>query len=71
MEEFAENLYSFEYSGTLHSTDDTNDNDDEEDKNYPPITVETEDVEEGINEPEQINLGIDKNLDIPIVTDDE
>ena len=34
-------------------------------------TVETKDVEEGINEPEQINLGIDKNLDIPIVTDDE
>ena len=37
MEELVENFYSFEYSGNLYSTDDTNDSDDEE--------LETEDVE--------------------------
>ena len=71
MEEFVENFYSFKYSGNLHSTDDTNDNDDEEDNDYQTINLETEDAEKKIVEPEQTDLEIDKNLDIPIVIDDE
>ena len=71
MEEFMENFYSFEYSGNLHSTDETNDSDDEEDNDYQNITLETEDVQEERDEPEQIDLEIDKNLDILIVIDDE
>ena len=35
------------------------------------ITLETEDVEEEIDEPGQTDLEIDKKLDTPIVTDDE
>ena len=66
-----ENFYSFEYSGNLHSTDDTNDSDDEEDNDYQNITLETEDVQEERDEPEEIGLEIDKNLDILIVIDDE
>ena len=34
------------------------------------ITLETEDVEEEIDEPGQTDLEIDKKLDTPIVTDD-
>ena len=45
-EEFLENFYSFEFSGNLHSTDDSNDSDDKEDNDYQAITLETEDVEE-------------------------
>lgn len=45
-EEFLENFYSFEFSGNLHSTDDSNDSDDKEDNDYQTITLETEDVEE-------------------------
>ena len=39
MDEFVDNSYSFEYSGNLHSTDDTNDSDDEEDNDYQTITL--------------------------------
>ena len=49
----------------------TNDGDYEEDNDYLTITLETEDVEKEIDEPQQIAIEIDKNLDIPIVTDDE
>ena len=49
----------------------TNDGDDEEDNGYQTITLETEDVEEEIDEPQQTDFEIDKSLDIPIVTDDE
>ena len=35
------------------------------------ITLETEDVEEEIDEPGQTDLEIDKKLDTTIVTDDE
>ena len=49
----------------------TNDGDDEEDNDYQTITLETEDVEEEIDEPQQKDFEIDKSLDIPIVTDDE
>ena len=35
------------------------------------ITLETEDVEEEIDEPGQTDLEIDKKLDTPIVTDGE
>ena len=72
MEELVENFNSFEYSGNLlHSNDDTNDSDDEEANEYQAITLETGDEEKEVDEPEQIDLEIDKNLDIPIVTDDE
>ena len=40
-EELLENFYSFEYIGNLHSTDDTNDSDDEENNDYQTITLET------------------------------
>ena len=69
MEEFV-NFSSFEYSGNLHSTNNTNNSDDEED-NGQTITLETEDVEEEIDESEQIALEIDKNSNIPIAIDDE
>ena len=62
MKEFVENFYSFEYSN-IHSTDDTNDNDDEKNNDYQTITPKTEDEEE--------DLEINKILDIPIVIDDE
>ena len=59
------------FGGNLHSTDDTNNSDDEEDNDYQTITLETENVEEEIDEPELIDLEIDKNLDIHIVIDIE
>lgn len=34
MEEFAEHFYSFDYSGNLHSTNYTNNSDDEKDNDY-------------------------------------
>ena len=71
MEEFVENLYSVKYSGNLYLTDDANDNDEEEGNDYQTINLETKDVEEEIVEPEQIDLEIENNLDISIVTDDE
>ena len=71
MEEFVENFYSVKYSGNLYLTDDANDNDEEEGNDYQTINLETKDVEEEIVEPEQIDLEIDKNLDISIATDDE
>ena len=40
---------------------DTNGSDDEEDNDYETITLETEDVEDEIDEPEQIDLEIDMN----------
>ena len=40
MEEFVENLYSFEYSDTLYSTDGTNDSDYEENNDYQTATLE-------------------------------
>ena len=49
----------------------TNDGDYEEDNDYQTITLEMEDVEEEIGEPQQTDFEIDKNLDIPIVTDNE
>ena len=70
--EFAENVYSFEYSSNLHSTNSTfQPSDDEEDNDYQTITLETEVVEEEIDERLQTGLEIGKNLDMPIVTDDE
>ena len=71
MEEFVENFYSVKYSGNLYLTGDANDNDDEEGNDYQTINLETKDVEEEIVEPEQIDLEIENNLDISIVTDDE
>ena len=71
MEEFVENFYSVKYSGNLYLTDDANDNDEEEGNDYQTINLETKDVEEEIVEPEQIDLEIENNLDISIVTDDE
>ena len=55
-EEFVEKFYSFEYSGNLLSTDDTNDSDDEDDNNCRCIILEMEDVMEEIDEPEQMDL---------------
>ena len=52
-------------------SDDTNDSDDEEDNDYQTITLWTEDVGEEIDEPEQIDLEIDKNLVTSIVTADK
>ena len=49
----------------------TNDGDYEEDNDYQTITLEMEDVEEEIGEPQQTDFEIDKNLDILIVTDNE
>ena len=49
----------------------TNDGDYEEDNDYQTITLEMEDVEEEIDEPQQTDFETDKNLDIPIVTDNE
>ena len=40
IEEFVENLYSFEYSDNLYSTDGTNDSDDEENNDYQTATLE-------------------------------
>ena len=71
MEEFVENFYSFEYSGNLHSADDTNDSNEVQGNDYQTITLETEDVEEEMDEPKQTDLENDKNLDIPIVTDEK
>lgn len=71
MKEFVENFYSFENSENLHSTDDTHESDDEKDNNHLAITLETEDVDEEIEEFEQLDLEIGKNLDIPITIDDE
>ena len=71
MKEFVENFYSFEYNESLHSTDDTHESDDEEGNNHLTITLETEDVDEEMEEFEQLDLEIGKNLDIPITIDDE
>ena len=46
MEKPVGKFYSFEYSGDLHSTDDTNGNDDDNNNDYNTITFETEDAEE-------------------------
>ena len=48
-----------------------NDTDGENGNDYQTITLETEDVDEEIDEPEQIHLETDKNLDTTIVIDDE
>lgn len=58
-------MYRFEYSSNLHSTGDTNDNDESEDNDYYSCNGRYA----GGNE--QIDLEIDKNLDIQIVTDGE
>ena len=71
MKEFVENFHSFEHSENLHSTDDTHASDDEEDNNHLTIILETEDMDEEIEEFEQLDLEIGKNLDIPITIDDE
>ena len=70
-EELVENFYSFKYIGNRHSTNDTNDSNDKEDNDYQTIALKAEDVEDEIDDPEEIDLEIDKNLDIPTVTDDE
>ena len=49
----------------------TNDSDYQEGNEYYAITLETEDVQEKLDESVQIDLKIEKNLDIPIVIDDE
>ena len=69
MKQFIEKFYRLEYSGNLHSTNDTNDSNEEIGNDYRTITPEAEDVEEEIDEPEQIDLGIDQNLDIPTAID--
>ena len=66
IEEFEENVYRFGYSGSLHSTDDINGSDDEEENHYQTITLETKDMEEEIGEPEEIDSETDKNSNIPI-----
>ena len=71
MKQFIEKFYPLEYSGNLHSTDDTNDSNEEIGNDYRTITPEAEDVEEEIDEPEQIDLEIDQNLDIPTAIDGE
>ena len=71
MEEFVENFYSFEYGGNLHSTDDTNFIDGKDNNDYQTTALETEDVKEEIDEPEQTDLKLDKNLHIRILTDNE
>ena len=71
MKEFVENFHSFEHSENLHSTDDTHASDDEEDNNHLTIILETEDMDEEIEEFEQFDLEIGKNLDMPITIDDE
>ena len=71
MKQFIEKFYGLEYSGNLHSTDDTNDSNEEIDNDYRTITPEAEDVEGEIDEPEQIDLEIDENLDIPTAIDGE
>ena len=71
MEELVENFYSIECSGNLHSADDTNDSNEVQGNDYQTITLETEDVEEEMDEPKQTDLENDKNLDIPIVTDEK
>ena len=71
MKEFVENFYSFEHSENLHSTDDTHASDDEEDNDHLTIILETEDMDEEIEEFEQLDLEIGKNSDIPITIDDE
>ena len=71
MEEFVETFYSFEHSGNLHSADDTNDSNEVEDNDYQITALETEDVEEEMDEPEQTDLENDKNLDIPVVTNEK
>ena len=71
MKQFIEKFYRLEYSGNLHSTDDTNDSNEEIGNDYRTITPEAEDVEEEIDEPEQIDLEIDQNLDIPTAIDGE
>ena len=71
MEEFVETFYSFEHSGNLHSADDTNDSNEVEDNDYQIITLKTEDVVEEMDETEQTDLENDKNLDIPVVTDEK
>ena len=60
MKEFVENFYSFEQNSNLNSTNDLNNSDDEEDSDYQTINLETEDVEEEKDKPEQIDLEIDK-----------
>lgn len=69
MKQFIEKFYRLEYSGNLHSTNDTNDSNEEIGNDYRTITPEAEDVEEEIDEPEQIDLEIDQNLDIPTAID--
>ena len=69
IEEFVENFYNFEYSGHLQSTDDTEDNDDEEDNDYQNDALETENMDEEIDEPELLDLESDKSLDIHTVID--
>ena len=49
----------------------TNDSDYQEGNEYYAITLETEDVQEKLDESVQIDLKIEKNLDIPIVICDE
>ena len=39
--------------------------------NYQTIAFKAENVEDEIEEPEEVDLEIDKNLDIPTVTDEE
>ena len=49
MEKFVTNVYSFEYSRNIHSINDTNDSDDEQDTEYQAIILETQNVEEEIS----------------------
>ena len=51
MEEFIENSHSFECSGNLHSANDTNNSDDEEDNGCQTINLEVKDVDQEIDEP--------------------
>ena len=71
IKESVENFYSFEQTGNLHLADDTNDSDDQKSNDYLIITLEEKYVKEKIDESEQIGLEMNKNLDVPIVIDDE
>ena len=71
MEKFIENSHSFEYSGNLHSADDTNNSDGEEDNGCQTINLEAKDVDQEIDEPTNWVKNWYKKLDVLIVTDDE
>ena len=69
MESICRKLLQYWIRGNLHSDNDTDDSDHEEDSAQQIITLKTEDVEEEIDHSKKIDLEIDKNLDVFIWTD--